>query len=48
MYELLKALDYCYSHGIMHRDVKLHNVMIDHSERKVTTKERKRIETLDG
>ncbi|CAI5756296.1 unnamed protein product [Candida verbasci] len=34
MYELLKALDYSHSMGIMHRDVKPHNVMIDH-ERKV-------------
>lgn len=30
MYELLKALDYSHSMGIMHRDVKPHNVMIDH------------------
>ncbi|KAL6521614.1 Casein kinase II subunit alpha-4, chloroplastic [Orobanche gracilis] len=35
IYELLKALDYCHSQGIMHRDVKPHNVMIDHSQRKL-------------
>jgi len=29
MMELLKALDFCHSNGIMHRDVKPHNVMID-------------------
>jgi casein kinase II subunit alpha len=33
IYELLKALDYCHSNGIMHRDVKPHNVMIDHTKR---------------
>ncbi|CAA6662973.1 unnamed protein product [Spirodela intermedia] len=37
IYELLKALDYCHSQGIMHRDVKPHNVMIDHEMRKYGT-----------
>jgi len=35
IFELLKALDYCHSNGIMHRDVKPHNVMIDHAKRKL-------------
>uniref|UniRef100_A0A8C1Y2N4 non-specific serine/threonine protein kinase n=2 Tax=Cyprinus carpio TaxID=7962 RepID=A0A8C1Y2N4_CYPCA len=35
MYEILKALDFCHSMGIMHRDVKPHNIMIDHEHRKM-------------
>ncbi|VDP33225.1 unnamed protein product [Schistosoma mattheei] len=35
MFELLRALDACHSMGIMHRDVKPHNVMINHSQRKM-------------
>ena len=30
-----QALDYCHAHGIMHRDVKPHNIMIDHEKRVV-------------
>ncbi|KAI9812445.1 MAG: Casein kinase II subunit alpha [Pycnora praestabilis] len=35
IHELLQALDFCHSKGIMHRDVKPHNVMIDHEKRKL-------------
>lgn len=35
MFEILKALDYCHSKGIVHRDVKPHNIMIDHANRKL-------------
>ncbi|KAL3307815.1 hypothetical protein Ciccas_013661, partial [Cichlidogyrus casuarinus] len=35
MFEILRALDACHSMGIMHRDVKPHNIMIDHGQRKL-------------
>ncbi|KAI8814080.1 putative casein kinase [Cladochytrium replicatum] len=35
MFEILKALDFSHSRGIMHRDVKPHNIMIDHAKRKL-------------
>ncbi|KAG8249582.1 casein kinase II subunit alpha [Homalodisca vitripennis] len=35
LFELLKALDFCHSMGIMHRDVKPHNVVIDHNMKKL-------------
>jgi serine/threonine protein kinase len=36
IFELLKALDFCHSKGIMHRDVKPHNVMIDHEKKQAS------------
>jgi len=35
LYETLKALDFCHSMGIMHRDVKPNNIMIDHKTRQL-------------
>lgn len=35
IYELLKALNFCHSKGIMHRDVKPHNIIVDQSQRKL-------------
>ena len=35
MFQLLRALHFCHSRGIMHRDVKPHNVMIDHGRRQL-------------
>lgn len=33
MFELMKALDFCHSNGIIHRDIKPYNIMFD-SEKK--------------
>eukprot|EP00455_Lapot_gusevi_P009761 TRINITY_DN1438_c0_g1_i2.p1 TRINITY_DN1438_c0_g1~~TRINITY_DN1438_c0_g1_i2.p1 ORF type:complete len:353 (-),score=79.28 TRINITY_DN1438_c0_g1_i2:144-1202(-) len=35
IYELLKALDFSHSNGIMHRDIKPHNIVIDHERRQL-------------
>ena len=35
MYEVLRALDYSHSKGIMHRDIKPFNVMIDYEKKEL-------------
>jgi serine/threonine protein kinase len=35
MFQLLRALDFAHSKGVMHRDVKPHNIMIDHKKRQL-------------
>eukprot|EP01016_Furgasonia_blochmanni_P040106 TRINITY_DN5081_c0_g1_i3.p1 TRINITY_DN5081_c0_g1~~TRINITY_DN5081_c0_g1_i3.p1 ORF type:complete len:275 (+),score=54.16 TRINITY_DN5081_c0_g1_i3:349-1173(+) len=35
MYEILKSLEFTHSMGIMHRDIKPHNIMIDHTTREL-------------
>ena len=38
IYQVLKGLHYAHSIGIMHRDIKPQNVIIDHDKKKVNIK----------
>lgn len=33
LYEILRTLDFAHRHGVFHRDIKPHNIMIDHESR---------------
>ena len=33
LFELLRALDFCHSRGIMHRDVKPQNIIVNHHKK---------------
>jgi casein kinase II subunit alpha len=35
MHELLKGLKYAHDNGVMHRDIRPHNVVIDHEQRRL-------------
>lgn len=35
IHEICIALDYCHANGIMHRDIKPHNIVIDHAAKKL-------------